>query len=89
MRTDPIAWFALALALAATAAAVIALLPGAALPAWPSVGAGTSALVLALGRGRAGLRAVAAIAGSTAAVLGAAQIGALWLFSAVLPGGAL
>jgi hypothetical protein len=64
-----------------------ALWPGAGLPAWPSVSAGLVAMGLSMGRGRPVIRALAAITGLAAAVLGSIQIAVLWGIAAALPGG--
>lgn len=74
------------LGLVATLATVLALWPGAGVPAWP--GATTGLLAVALGLGPApapGAKACACVLGSMAAVIGAVQLGALAAVAEVLP----
>ena len=64
-----------------------ALWPHAGLPAWPSVSAGLCALGLSMGKGRPVIRALAALTGLAAAILGGVQIAVLYGIAAALPGG--
>lgn len=85
-RIDVTGLGALLLGTSALAWLPAALWPHAGLPAWPSVSAGLVALGLSLGKGRPVVRALAAITGLTAAVLGSIQIAVLWGVGAALPG---
>ena len=76
---------AAAIALAATVATVLALWPGAAVPAWPGTTLGLVAVALALGPGPGGAKACATVLGSMAAAIGVLQLGALATVAGVLP----
>lgn len=73
------AWVCLVLGLAAVAWLPASLWPRAGLPAWPAVSLGLVAVLVSWGRGGAGLRALGGIAGLVAALVGTAQIAALWM----------
>jgi hypothetical protein len=73
------------LGLVAAAATVAGLWPAAGVPAWPGTMLGLGAVALALGPGPIGAKAVATVLGSSAALLGTLQIGALWAVAGALP----
>jgi len=72
------AWACLLLGIGALAWLPASLWPRAGLPAWPAVSLGLLAVLVSWGRGGALLRALGGIAGLLAAVVGTAQIAALW-----------
>lgn len=76
---------AAALGVVATVATVLALWPGAGVPAWPGTTLGLVALALGLGPGPGGAKACATVLGSMAAVIGGLQLGALAAVAGVLP----
>jgi hypothetical protein len=73
-------------ALASLGALVASLWPAAGVPAWPASAMGIAAVALALHPGPIRPRAFATVGGATAALLGWAQIGVLWLVALGLGG---
>lgn len=80
MLRDPVlrARWAAALSVVALAATVASLWPGLHAPAWPACAMGLGAIALALETGPILPRAAATLLGSVAALVGWAQLGALW-----------
>jgi hypothetical protein len=67
------------LGLGALAWVPASLWPRAGLPAWPAVSLGLLAVLVSWGRGGAILRALGGITGLLAAIVGTAQVAALWI----------
>jgi hypothetical protein len=78
------AWACGLLGVGALAWIPASLWPAAGLPAWPAVSLGLVAVLVSWGRGGAILRALGGIAGLVAAIVGAAQIAALWVAAGII-----